>query len=390
MQKHGYWGLSSFYLLYFAAVGCFIPYLGPYLKSRGFSPVEIGQLLAVLMATKIVAPYVWGMLGDRMGKRLAIIRGACLGAACAFVGVYWVQMFWPLVFAIAAYSFFWNAALPQFEVLTLNALGEHSDRYPRIRIWGSIGFIVSVIGVGAWIGESGIGVMPIAVMMCLAGICGMTWALAEAGKGPGLPQPRPIAAVLRSKSVFGLLLSCMLMQASHAGYYAFFSIHLDEHGYGTFSVGILWSLGVAAEVVLFWIAPKLLFRWRLRSLFLTCFAVTAFRWLLTAYAAQVMPILLTAQLMHAVSFGLYHLVAIQLVHRYFTGAHQGRGQALYSAASFGLGGALGSVAMGELWAQGGAELVYTVSSLLAVVAFLAVYLWVERAPSEVTARTDRT
>ncbi len=378
MSERTYWGLSSFYLLYFAAVGGLIPYFGPYLRSRGFSAAEIGQLLAVLMATKIFAPYLWGALADRTGRRLWIIRAACLGAVCAFVGIDRTQMFWALVFAIAVYGFFWNAALPQFEALTLNSLGKRSDLYPRVRVWGSVGFILAVIGVGAWIEEADIGVMPIAVTACLVGIFVCAWMITESRREPDLPAQRPIAAVLGSKTVFGLLLSCLLMQASHAGYYAFFSIHLGEQGYGTISIGVLWSLGVAAEVALFWVAPRLVSRYSLRKLFLVCFVITAVRWGLIAYAVQFISVLLVAQVMHAVSFGLYHLVAIQLIHRYFTGAHQGRGQALYSALSFGVGGALGSLVMGELWARGGAEWVFPVSGLLSLLAFVVVLAWVER------------
>jgi len=161
MPAHGpavpYWRLSGFYLLYFAALGALVPYWGLYLKSLGFSPADIGELMAVIMATKLVAPNAWAWIADQRGHRMAIVRLASLLAAVAFAGVFLALGYWWLAAVIAVFSFFWNAALPQFEATTLTHLGERVHRYTSIRIWGSIGFILVVAGLGPFLDRYGAG-----------------------------------------------------------------------------------------------------------------------------------------------------------------------------------------------------------------------------------------
>lgn len=88
LPVHLYLRLSGFYLVYFASLGVLLPYWGPYLAWLGFGPARIGELMAIPQATKLVAPALWGWLADRTGRRMRVIRWACLAAALAFAGVY--------------------------------------------------------------------------------------------------------------------------------------------------------------------------------------------------------------------------------------------------------------------------------------------------------------
>ncbi len=168
--------------------------------------------------------------------------------------------------------------------------------------------------------------------------------------------------VLRRPVVLALLAVCFLVQASHGPYYAFFSIYLESYGYSTALIGQLWALGVVAEIGVFLIMPRLLPRFGARRLLLAAVSLTTLRWLLIAGFADRLPVMLLAQTLHAASFGLYHAVAIYMVHRLFTGAHQGRGQALYSSISFGAGGAVGSLISGYLWTGMGAQSMYLLAA----------------------------
>lgn len=143
-----YWRLSAFYFAYFSALGSFLPYWGLYLESLGFVPQQIGFLIAVLVGTKVVAPNLWGWLADRSGKGIFIIRVASFFASLTFLGVFVDSGYYWLVFVILVFSFFWNAALPQFEAVTLSHLVDDTHQYSRVRPWGSIGFIVTVMGGG--------------------------------------------------------------------------------------------------------------------------------------------------------------------------------------------------------------------------------------------------
>ena len=143
-----YWRLSGFYFFYFAALGVIVPYWGLYLQTLGFGPAEIGELMAVIMATKIVAPNVWGWIADHTGRRMAIVRLASLLALLTFAGVFLAREFWRLALVMSLFSFFWNASLPQFEAVTFNYLGTRIHRYAHIRLWGSVGFILTVVALG--------------------------------------------------------------------------------------------------------------------------------------------------------------------------------------------------------------------------------------------------
>jgi PPP family 3-phenylpropionic acid transporter len=165
-----YWRLSSFYLFYFASLGALLPFWGVYLQDQGFTALAIGQLMAILQATKIVAPNVWGWLADRTGRTLRIIRLASLLTWLAFLGIFAVQGFWGTALVMIVFSFFWNASLPQMEVVTINHLGARMRRYAGIRLWGSVGFILAVMVLGVLVERQGSGVVPLMALALQVGI----------------------------------------------------------------------------------------------------------------------------------------------------------------------------------------------------------------------------
>ncbi|MFQ5488290.1 MAG: MFS transporter, partial [Gammaproteobacteria bacterium] len=337
-----YFRLSGFYFCYFAALGALIPYWSLYLKSLGFDAGQIGALVAILMATKIIAPYVWGWIADHSGRPMLIVRLASLLSLLAFSGVYLGQGFWWLALVMAVFSFFWNASLPQFEAFTMGYLGAAVHRYSIIRLWGSIGFILSVGVLGFLLQRLGAGILPAILLALLAGIWLSSLLVKDQGGHQGDGTAGSILEVLRQPVVRVLLLVCFLMQLSHGPYYTFYSIYLEDHGYGRGAIGQLWALGVLAEIAIFLVMHRLLPRFGVRRLLLVSLILTSLRWLLLALFVELPLVMVFSQVLHAASFGLYHAVAISLIHRFFPGRRQGRGQALYSSLSFGAGGALGS------------------------------------------------
>ncbi|HHH39153.1 MAG TPA: MFS transporter [Sedimenticola sp.] len=371
-----YWRLSSFYLFYFAALGALLPYWGLYLKQLGFPALDIGVLMAIPMATKIAAPFVWGWLGDRLGQRMRIVRFGALMTTLVFSGVFWLTGFWTLALAMVLFSFFWNAVLPQFEAVTLNYLGDRAEHYARIRVWGSIGFILTVILLGMAVDARG----PVVVLPVLLLIYAAIWLASLAIRDPatageGGQQP-PILSILKRPSVIAFFLVCFLLQAGHGTYYAFFSIYMERVGYSKTLIGQLWALGVVAEVMVFLFMHRLLLRFGARRVLMASLFLAVIRWLLIGNYPQVLPLLLFAQLLHAATFGTFHASAIHLVHRYFRGRHQGRGQALYSSLSFGAGGALGSLLSGLLWSGAGPAATYDLSALFSLIGLLVAWRWV--------------
>ncbi|MDH3561134.1 MAG: MFS transporter [Gammaproteobacteria bacterium] len=368
-----YWRLSGFYLFYFASLGTLVPYWSLYLKSLGFSLTEIGELVAILMATKIVAPYVWGWIADHTGQRMVIVRIASLLAAIAFAGVFAVTSYWWLAAVMVVFSFFWNASLPQFEATTMNHLGNDTWRYSSIRLWGSVGFIITAAGLGPLLDSYGAGVLPAIVIGLFIAIWLSSLVVPESAAGHLPLDQEPLRKVLGRPLVVALLSVCFLMQASHGPYYAFFTLYLEDFGYSRSLIGQLWGLGVIAEIGVFLMMPRLLPRFGARRLLLAAVGLTTLRWLLIAVFAAYVPVILFAQTLHAASFGLYHAVAIYMIHTQFTGVHQGRGQALYSSLSFGAGGAAGSLVSGYLWTGINPEAMFLLAAVTSLCALAVVY-----------------
>ena len=332
------------------------------------------------MATKIVAPNIWGWIADRTAHRMVIIRLGSLFAAIAFAGVFIASNFWWLALVMALFSFFWNAALPQFEATTMNHLGNRQHRYSGIRLWGSIGFIVAVTGLGALLEHAGTNVVPVVLMGLFVLIWLSSLSVPESAAGHLPLDQEPLHKVLGRPPVLALLVVCFLVQASHGPYYAFFSIYMEDYGYTTATIGQLWALGVLAEIGIFLLIPLLLPRFGTHKLLVMAVALTTLRWILTALYADRLAVIIFSQTLHAASFGLYHAIMISLIHSLFVGVHQGRGQALYSSISFGAGGAAGILVSGYLWTDMGPQTMYLMAALTSLCALLVVIFGVRNIP----------
>ncbi len=364
-----YWRLSSFYLFYFASLGALIPYWGLYLKGQGFDALAIGELTALIMVTKIIAPNVWGWVADHTGRRMTTVRLGAFFTVVSFLGVFFSHSYIGLAATMLLFSFFWNAALPQFEATTFNHLGAEPHRYSSVRLWGSVGFIITVTLLGLLIQWTGVGVLPWALLMLFAGIWLASLFVPEQASGHSRPDPRPLREVLLRPEVAALLVVCFLMQASYGPYYTFYTIYLKAHGYTSGLIGMLWALGVLAEVGVFMVMHRWVPRFGVGRLLQASLLLAALRWVLIGTQVEHLSVLVFAQLLHAASFGVYHAVAIQLINQYFTGRHQGKGQALYSSVSFGAGGALGSYYAGLGWDSLGPGPVFGIAALLNLLAW---------------------
>ncbi len=365
--------LSGFYFFYYAVVGAYLPYWALYLAWLGYSPVEIGTLMAVAAGTRLFAPLLWGWYADHAEVRMPIIRTASFLSLVFFVMIPFVHSFTALMLIMLVYSFFWNATLPQFEAVTLNHLQEEEHRYGSIRLWGSVGFVVAVIAVGPLLDRTGLEPLPfmIAALSLAMGVVSL-WIPDSTYKPSAQPDDKGLWRVLRQPVVISLLLACFLSQVSFGPYYAFFSIFLEEHGYSRSMIGMLWSLGVVAEIGVFMYMGQLLRRFSASRLMLAALALTALRWGVLAVSVESLAALLFVQVLHLATFGVYHAVSLHMIHRLFRGRLQGRGQAIYSSISFGAGGGIGVFLSGWLWETWSGEWVYAAAAGVATLATLIV------------------
>ncbi len=363
-----HWRLSSFYFFYFASIGALIPYWGLYLQSQGYSAQQIATVFAVIMATKIVSPNIWGWIADHTGQRMRLIRLASCLAIVSFFGVFVSTDYGWIILVMMVFSFFWNANLPQFEAVTLSHLGENVSNYSRIRLWGSWGFVITVMALGMIFDSYGVELFPLILAVLLLGIWACSFLVSDKKIRAVESSSVRLVSVLRQPQVLIFLLICFLLQASHGPYYAFYSIYLEQHDYSRTLIGELWALGVIAEIIIFMLMYHLLRRWSVRTLLAVSLLLTSIRWLIIAYFVDSLPLLIVAQCFHAASFGVFHAVAIHLIHQFFSGSVQGRGQALYSSLSFGLGGAVGALYSGYSWEGVGPEATFEIAALISFVA----------------------
>ena len=363
-----YWRLSSFYLCYFALLGSTAPFLALYFDHLGFSAARIGELVAIPMLMRCIAPNIWGWLGDYTGRRLAIVRFGAVCTLLTFSLIFISKSYAWLALVMALHAFFWHAVLPQFEVITLAHLQGQASRYSQIRLWGSIGFIITVVALGRLFEWLSLDIYPVALVVIMAAIViSSLW----------VPNAQPLQGnrlagegflkQLRSPGVLAFYLCVALMQMSHGPYYTFLTLHLERLGYSRGVIGMLWALGVVAEVLVFLVMSRILTRFSVRRVLMASFLLAAVRWVLLGTFAEFLCVLLFAQILHAATFGSFHAAAIHFVQRSFGARQQGQGQALYAALA-GTGGALGALYAGYSWNALGPAFTFSIASVAALAA----------------------
>ncbi len=375
--------------VYFLGFGIFLPYFSPFLIAQGFSPQEVGFLLAAVMASKVIGPPLLGWWVDHHNRILPALRLMTLLSILLFSLIFVLKFtqaplgFWLLVLGL--FGLAWQPLLSQLDVLTLRLVAGRAQVYSSLRAWGSIGFIVSSVGLGFVLN----GLTPAAQARWIAGLLiaaliGLWLLLLRMQEPSALAEPNtpPSASAggdtrfwrrLQNPALIGFLWLQFLVNVSHGVYYAFFSVYLAAQGYSSGAIGLLWALGVVAEIVIFFVMPRFLTHVSLARLLAVALALMALRWALIGTQIDSLFWILVAQLLHAASFGVTHAVGIAVIHQQFTGRMQSRGQAIFSGFSYGGGAAVGLMLAGWLWANWGATSAFLAMSVLSVAAGLMLF-----------------
>lgn len=372
-----HWRIAGFYFFYYAFVGMFSPYWSLYLQSLQFDAIEIAILMSLHPLMRMVAPNVWGWLADHTGKRREVVVMAAGLSALFYLGVFATTSFWGLFLVLLLMSFFWSASMPLVEATTLTWLGNNTAHYGRLRSWGSIGFILSVVGLGYAFDYIAIAWLLWAGLVCEVGILIFARQIPPTAVLAHHTDHQPIKQIVMQPRVLALFGACFLMAVAHGPYYTFFSIYLVGHGYAKSVVGGLWALGVICEIGVFFVMPALVRHFGFARILFISFGAAVLRFLLIGWAVDVIVLLLFAQALHALTFGAYHAASIGLVHEFFQGRHQSRGQALFGSLTYGAGGILGGLASGPIWQHWGASTLYSFSSGMALLGLVLV-AWLQR------------
>jgi len=364
------WRIPGYYFAYFAALGIFLPFWPLYLKEEGLAPAAIGLLMGLFGLTKLVGPPIVGWLSDHLGQPMRWVRGASLLTLVLFSAVFVSHGLWGMALVMALFTLTWNAAMPQFDAVTLQHLGARAYRYGRIRLWGSVGFIVTALGLGPLLDVWGAGMLPWTLLLTFAGMSMLAMAVPEPAEEVGQRSVQtgavPVLPILRRPEVFLFLGASLLLQASHGTYYGFYSLHLESYGHSKALTGSLWALGVLAEVIIFLVVHRWLPHHGAVRLMQLTLLLTTLRWVLIGALPESVAVLILAQLLHAFSFGVGHAAGVEFIRQHFTNGAQGRGQALLSSVCYGAGGVLGFWLAGVSWQWFGALPSFLISAGMAL------------------------
>ena len=351
-----------------------MPYWGLYLQSEHFSAADIGVLMSLFQISRIFAPNCWGWLADHTSKRVTWIKLTALLGLIGFTAVFWAHSFFWFFFVMAALSLFTSSTLPLSESLTLAHLAATNGHYSRIRMWGSLGFIVASVVLGFAIDSYGIKSLLWFLLAVQIILFGLTFKLPEANIEPHKDDHFSIWSILKNPTVIALLLGCALMVTAHGVLYNFYSIYLVQHGYSKGMIGLLWSLGVMCEIIVFMLMPKMMTRFSLKNILLVSLALAVLRFALIGVAVDNLLLLLIAQSLHAATFGSFHAASVEVITQFFNGRHQARGQAIYNSVAYGVGGTIGGLAGGFALQYLGGETTFLLAAAFPLAGFIVIAL----------------
>lgn len=369
------WRVGLFFAAYFAAAGVLAPYFPLYLEHRGLSAAQIGVVMAVAQGMRILGPTVWGWLADHTTERVRILRFTSIAAALCFLPLLFPGGFGYVLVTMFAVHFFMTGQIPIAEAMTaarLRADPRAAERYGRLRVWGSISFVLTVLASGLLLDWAGVGLQPWLLLALLAATAAAGQLVRDAPHAPDAAAPVSVRALLREGRVRWFFVSVALMIFAHGALYTYLSLHLAMLGYSKSAIGVFWVLGVIVEIGFFYVQGRVFARFDPFRLLAASFALAALRFALIAELAQVVVFLAIAQVLHAATFAVHHSASILLIQRWFHGRATARGQALYVSIGYGVGGTAGSLLAAWLWSAVGPSAAFLSSSVAALGGWLAV------------------
>jgi PPP family 3-phenylpropionic acid transporter len=369
--QHPSWPKQSFsfalfFFAYYGYVGVFSPYASLYFADKGMTAAQIGVLMSLMQVMRIFGPNLWGWVADRHQQRVMVLRITAIAAVAACIGMFFGQTFVQFFLVMVAINLFTSAQGPLSEALMLSEMRGDLTHYGRLRLWGSVGFIMTVTFAGPLLDWYGIRLMPWIAIGLLVLVLVSSLRMHETPHGDHHQNVPSVMSLLRRREVAAFFASTFLMIAAHASLYVFYSLYLAQIGYSNTVIGLMWSLGVVVEIVFFFYQAPIFKRFGVRKLMVASLLIAVVRFLMIGLGAQSLFVLLVAQVLHAATFGVHHSASVATLQRWFSGPLQARGQALFTSISYGLGGTLGGLVLGGFWDTFGSQTVYLMAALFAL------------------------
>jgi MFS transporter, PPP family, 3-phenylpropionic acid transporter len=373
--------LSFFYAAFYSAMAIFLPFWPVWLAGKGLDAGEIGLVLAVGMGMRLFTTPLVGHIADRHGERRNVMIVLAAGglATYAFFGL--SEGLAALLAVTIVFAAFWNPLAPMSEALTVLVARAEGFEYGRIRLWGSISFIVVAVAAGRLLAAEGSDVLFTMGFGAVA-LTFVATLLLPGHKAPPAGRRLTWGPVLADRSFLWMMAAAACAQASHSVYYGFSTLHWRSVGHSDTLIGLLWAEGVVAEIVLFAAAAPLMRRWGPEKMLALASLAGVIRWTVLAWTDW-LPVLIAVQALHAFSFGAAHLGAMHFIGRSLPPTLSATAQSLYSVTAIGIAvGAATAVsgALYETWGSG-AYLAMTGLAALGLIAARILASRVENSPA---------
>ena len=365
---------AAFYGAVFLSVGIFQPFWPVFLSSRGLDAAEIGLVFALTSWIRIVTTPAIAQIADRGGRAkttLVVVAALCL---LIFTGFYEAHGFWPILLVMLPAAVCFQPMIPLVESQTMAAVLRENLDYGRIRLWGSLSFILGTVGAGFLI----TGRAPVLVFYLVLGALALT--LVAALALPATQARRHDGAslsplkLLRNRRFLLFLAAAAPIQASHAAYYGFSALHWQAAGLSEATIGWLWAEGVVVEVLLFAFSGAVMARTGPAALLVLAALAGMLRWTVLA-ASTDLALLIAVQALHALTFGAAHLGAMHYLARAAPPGLAATAQSLHSALSSGVAMGLAMLLAGALYQAGAGQAFLAMTALSTVGLGLALVLW---------------
>jgi len=352
------------YFLYFGVMGMFLPYFNLYCYHLDFSGLQIGTIAALRSVVMIVFALVWSALADRFQIRRPLYILCSFVSTLIWAFFFFSTNYWIMLIITTFYAIFYAPIISFLEAFTMDMLGEEKKRYGRLRVWGSMAFIIMVIALGRIIDLYSIKIILILIF------CGSLFQAAFSTRMPGIRIKKHTSFTLKAKvllerHVIIFLFCAFLMLVSHGAYYGFFSIHLEEMGYGKTFIGFAWALATTAEILVMVKSDWIFKRFSMENVLVFSFIVAALRWFALFGATSPLAILLL-QLLHAVTYGTFHVASILYIDSLTPAEAKTLGQAANNAVTYGLGLMVGFFISGYFFESLGSFMLFFISGFIAL------------------------
>lgn len=352
--------MALFYAASFLLVGIQTPFWPVWLAGRGFGPQDIALIFAAAIWAKVVATPALGVLADRLDRRRAVMLALAAVSLAGYAGLWPVAGFGAVLVLNLVAGTAQSALMPLGDAATLAAVREKNADYGRIRLWGSLTFIVAAAGSGAVLatmppaerGGNAVLALVLGASLLLLLACCVVPRTATIWAGAG--RRRAVLRLAADRRFWLFTTAAAMLQSSHQLYYGFGTLYWRSLGFSDAVIGALWAEGVVAEIVLFWYGGRLAARLGPLGLMAVAGGAGIVRWSLIGIVPG-LPAAAALQWLHALTFGAGHLGAMYFMARSVPPAAAASAQSLYSGLSTGIGSGLVMLAAGRLYAAFGGE-----------------------------------